>query len=166
MNQIKYWEIGKLEKFINKKVQKKDFTSKTLGRIISILGKHLIKMQGYSILSTVLRREIREIGKRDAKFLKEVLNIDTSETNDIKLIINAAALLFGIKLKVENERVIAVKCPFHEALSEFKEPFMCNACVEYNKGITEELTNDNFTVERTKWLFEDGYCVFQPVRKS
>lgn len=165
MKQMKYWEVEKLEEFVNKRV-KKGFTSKTLGKIISVLGKHLIKMQGYSILSTVLKREIREIGKGDAKLLKRALNIKVVGTDDIKLVVNAAALLLGIKLEVKDGRVVATKCPFREALDEFGEPFMCNACVEYNKGVIEELTNEKFTAERTKWLFEDGCCVYQPVRKT
>ncbi len=162
---IDYRDIKKLQQIIKKIPEKEKIVANTLGKIITILGKYMVKMQGYSILSTVLKREIREVGKENAKFLMNFLKIKEPKEEDIKLIMNLAALLLGLKLKVKNGKVVATECPFYKTLKEYKEPFMCNACVEYNKGIAEELTNGKFTIKRVHWLFEgDKYCVFKPVK--
>ena len=165
-NKLSYSDIKKLEMLLNKIPDRKKISSRTLGKIITILGKHLTKIQGYSVFSTVLKREIRETGKSDANFLSKILRIENVTPETIKLVINSAAILLGLKLGIRNGKVVALECPFYEALKEYEEPFMCNACVEYNKGIAEELTNDKFTVKRVKWFFDgDNCCIFKPIRK-
>jgi len=49
---------------------------------------------------------------------------------------------------------------------KLREPILCNACLEYNNGILEEMLGDSYTLERTKWVFEgDRYCMFRIKRK-
>jgi len=136
--------------------------------IIGILGRHLVRSDGYSVLSTVLKREIRELGKRDCKLLKEVTGLTEPTEENIKSTLNMAAMVLGLKLDlIEEKKVAVVECPFFDTLKNNKNSFMCNACIEYSSGIIDELANGEFRLERTRWLFSgDGSCIFKPVKKA
>lgn len=170
MEKIQHWELDKIEALLDKKLppkERQNLASQILGTIIHILGKHLVRVHGYSILSTVLEREMRELGRKSAKMLKDLFGINEVTEESVKTILNAAAIILGLKLGLrDGKKVVAEKCPFYETLKKFNEPFMCNACMEYNNGIVEELMGDKFKVERKKWLFNgDGCCVYGVVKK-
>jgi predicted ArsR family transcriptional regulator len=166
-----HWELNKIEALLNEKLphkERQEFASQILGTIIHILGKYLIRIHGYSTLSTVLKREMRELGKKNARMLKNLFGINETTEENVKTILNIAAIILGLKLGLrDGKKVVAVNCPFYETLKKFNEPFMCNACMEYNNGIVEELIGDKFEVKREKWLFnKDGCCVYGIVRKT
>jgi predicted hydrocarbon binding protein len=167
---VEHWRIDELEKLINKKLpetKKRSMVSRTLGNIISVLGKVFIRTQGYSTMKTILEREVRELGKKDAQELKKIFEFKEATKENVKKALNIAAIILGFKLDLLDGKVVAVKCPFHEALKEYEEPFMCNICVEYNIGMTEGLTQGKYTLKRLKWLFDgDEYCRFKPVARK
>ena len=166
----KHWKIDELENLINKKIPpdvRLTLASSTLGTVIASLGKHLIKTYGYSVTDTVLKRELRELGKKDAVKLKKILGLEQTTEGNVKSIINIAAIILGLKLGlIDKQKVGVVKCPFYDSLKEYKQPFMCNACIEYNKGLVKELIGNEFSVKRVKWLFDGNEsCVFDVTKR-
>jgi len=165
-----HWKLDELENLVQKKIPpnlRLNMTCKTLGVVIATLGKYLIKSYGYSVTDTVLKRELKELGKKDAKKLKEIFGLEEMAEEEIKSIINIAAIILGLKLGlIDKQKVGVIQCPFYDALKEYREPFMCNACIEYNKGLVEELVGNNFSIKRVKWLFDgDESCVFNIAKK-
>jgi predicted hydrocarbon binding protein len=171
MEEIKHWELDKLENLINEKLpsrKRQRLASQILATIVHILGKHLKRTHGYSVLLTVLKREMRELGRKNAILLKELFGVKEATEESIKSILNIAAMILGLELGLINEReVAAIKCPFYETLREFNDPFLCNACLAYNNGIVEELTGGKLGVKRVKWLFNgDGCCIYGTAEKA
>jgi predicted hydrocarbon binding protein len=138
----------------------------TLGNIICILSKYLIKTHGYDAMLTILRRELRELGKMDARMLMNLLDIAERGPESVKILINVAALILGIELGIKEGRVVAIRCPFAGIIKALNEPFLCNACEEYNSGILEEVMGENFKLEAFKRLTnEDEYCRYRIIKR-
>src|SRR3990170_3237626 len=163
---LEHWKLNELKGLADKEIPidiKSDLSFKTLVAIIATLGKYLIRTEGYSVTETILKRELRELGKKDAAKIKEILGLNTRITEeDVKSVMNIMAMILGLRLDFIGEKKVGVvKCPFYDALKEYKQPFMCNACIEYNNGVVHELVGTNSKVKRTKWLFDgDNCCVF------
>lgn len=137
----------------------------TAGSIICSLAKHLIKDSGYSVASTVMTRELRSLGRKDARKYMEIFEIKERSQENASKILKIAATLLGLKLIVEKGETKIVQCPYGSCVKEFKEPFICNVCLEYCRGIVEEVLGSGFTFERIKWMVKgDEYCTFE-IRK-
>ncbi len=158
-------ELEKLREIINaiSPNKKAILASETLGNIMFVLAKHFTKIAGYSVASTVLQREIREIGKKDAKTLAKILNIKEVTLQNASKLLRAAAFIFGLELSPKGEHSIVTDCPFSRVQGQ---PLICKICLEYNKGILEGFAGDRFKFTQIKSLGKgDEYCEFETTEK-
>lgn len=139
--------------------------SKTLGSIICILANHLIHSLGYTTASTVISRDIRELGKRDVERLKEIFKLDEDLISK-KRTTRLAGMLLGLELKLIREgdgktHAYIVDCPFSSIVKGFNQPFICKICEEYNRGIVEKLFGSKFKLVSEKRMSQgDDYCKY------
>ncbi len=161
---------GKVEllDYLKKKIEDMPETQRTkifggiFTRIISVLAARLIKYEGYSITNTILKRELNEIGKRDAKVLAEIFGIKGKGPENSSQILKIAALILGFKLDVEKGETVVRECPFAMLAKEMKEPMLCNICSDYCQGITNEIIGDNAKIEGTHNIeMEKPECYFR-----
>ena len=169
MRNEKAEELRRLKIAFNRKVSV-ERRMKTMGRItsriISALAKHLIKDAGYSVAMIILQREIRNIGREDAKDFVKLFGLKRGDKKDASKALKIAALFLGLELDALGNETIVKNCPQGMEAIKLREPILCNACLEYNNGILEEMLGDSYTLERTKWVFEgDRYCMFRIKRK-
>jgi len=155
-------ELQELVKTTIPPEKKAIMTSETLGNIVYVLAKHLTKIAGYSVASTILIREIRDIGRKDAEKLKKLLEIKEKNLIGARQLLRTAGILLGLELRPQGEHSIVVDCPF--AHVKQLQPLICKICVEYNKGILEGFAGPLFKlVEIKKLTSGDGYCEFETV---
>lgn len=136
------------------------------GSIITILAKYLIQTSGYSTMSKVLLREIRKLGREDAKKIVKIFNINEKTPENTSQILKILALCLGLELEEGNGQTHVVKCPYGECVNKFREPFICKICSEYNQGVIEEILGPGFVFKRNKYLLKDGFCDFQIERRG
>lgn len=158
-------ELREIEKEFDEKIserERKDAMTKVASRIISIIAKHLINDTGYSVATTILQRELRRMGREDAKNIAEMFNLKRNDTKDASKALKISALFLGLRLDVVENETVVRECPQGKEAINLKEPLLCNVCLEYNKGILEEMIGDSFLIDRLKWIFKgDEYCWFQ-----
>jgi predicted hydrocarbon binding protein len=161
-------EIAELEQLIKSKLSSTEQTtliSYTSGSIICALAKYLIKATGYGVASTVLSRELRTIGKRDAEKIMKIFGIDKKTPENASKVLKILAFMLGLKYEIKEGRSYIKDCPYGACVKEFDEPFICNVCLEYNKGIVECILDQGFTLVRSKWrIGGDDFCKFD-IRK-
>jgi len=138
----------------------------TAGSIICTLAKYLIQTSGYGITSRILLREIRELGKKDAKKIMEIFGIKERSPENASKILKIIALNIGLKLEKRKNGTVVTECPYGECVKEFEEPFICKVCLEYNKGVIEAVLGPGFTLKRSKYLLDNGLCDFRIEKKS
>ena len=165
----KFKELKGIENEFEKRVTEKmrsEVMTKMSSRMISILARRLIKDSGYSVATTILQREFRAMGKSNAREFIDIFKLEKNSYRDASKALKVAALFLGLKLDtIENETIIK-DCPQGNEAIKFKEPLLCNVCLEYNRGILEEMLGEDVTLERTKWIFNgDGCCMFKPRKK-
>ncbi|MEM5883155.1 MAG: hypothetical protein QXQ77_02860 [Candidatus Aenigmatarchaeota archaeon] len=156
-------KIEKIKKELEEKLPVEErikFLSYASGNIITILAKYLIKTTGYTTVSKVLLREIRELGKNDAEKIAKIFEIKEKTPENVSKILKIIALCLGLTLKEENGTYI-IACPYGECVKKFKEPFICKICSEYNQGVIEQILGPKFVIKRDKYLLYDGVCNFQ-----
>lgn len=156
------WEIG--QKFSAE--QRLAEMGKIVGSLLSTVTARLIKDTGYSVVSTVLKREIHKIAKQNAEDIMKLFDLkETSPENTSKLL-KLVALILGLKLDVVGEETVVRRCPQADMAKELKEPFLCNICHEYAKGMVEGTLGENFDFEILKSMGDgDEYCAFKTKEK-
>jgi predicted hydrocarbon binding protein len=162
-------ELEEIEKLIKKKIPAEErvkVVAHTAGRIICSLAKHLIKDSGYGVVSTIMSREMRNLGKNDARNYMKIFGIREGDPKNASKLLRIAAFLLGLKLKIGDGESLVVECPYGASVKEFQEPFICNVCLEYCRGIVEEVLGPAFIFERTKWLVNGDECCAFKIRKS
>jgi len=156
-------EIDEIGKILDEKMStegKLSIIRYTAGSIICILAKYLIKEIGYGVTSTVLTK-LRDIGKRDAKKLKEIFGIQGNDPVNASITLKIMALILGLKLNSQDGNTLVIECPYGKCVAEYNEPFICNVCLEYCRGAAEELLGKEFTLKQSKRLIDgDEYCSF------
>ena len=162
-------ELKEIEKEFREKINERMRTeamAKLTSKMISTIARHLIRDAGYSVATTIIQREFREIGKNDAKEFSKIFNLKKNDLKDASKALKIAAMVLGLKLNAVGKETIIEDCPQGAQAVKFKEPILCNACLEYNNGILQEMLGDGFTLERTKWIFNgDKYCMFKIIKK-
>lgn len=158
-------ELREVEKEFDEKIserKRKDAMAKVSSRIISIISKHLIKDTGYSVATTILQRELRRMGREDAKNIIDLFNLKREDFKDASKALKIAAMFLGLRLDVVENETVVRECPQGMEAIKLREPLLCNICLEYNNGIIQEMLGDGFFLDRTKWIFKgDEYCWFQ-----
>lgn len=135
------------------------------GRIISALAQRLIKFEGYSVVNTILKREIRELAKRDARLIAEVFGLKNTP-EDLSKVLKIAATIIGYNLKVEDDETIVMGCPFAKIAKDMREPTLCNICAEYVNGVTEAILGEGFEMKSTHDITQEiPYCYFKLRKK-
>lgn len=157
-------ELRKIEREFKRKIPERvriDKMGKMFGGIVSVLARNLIKDVGYSVATKIIKREFRSLGRNDAKYFIELFKLKRGSIKDASKALKIAALFLGLKLDVVGNETIVKDCPLGNEAIKFDEPILCNACLEYNNGILEEMLGEGKKLKRTKWIFEgDGYCMF------
>jgi predicted hydrocarbon binding protein len=162
-------ELIHLENLLKEKMsesERKRMMGRIVARMICSLTKHLIKNAGYSVATTIIERELKEIGKSDANELMRIFQFKKGDPENASKILKIASMILGLKLDVIGDETIIRECPQGSEAVKLKESLMCNVCKEYCNGIVEEILGDDFFLERTKSLVNgDEYCMFK-IRKK
>jgi hypothetical protein len=161
-------ELEEIKKLLQKKLSEEEkikLLGHTAGSIICILAKHLINSSGYGVISTILMREVKNLGKKDAEKIMKIFDIKRNDKESASTILKILAYNLGLELKRESGETIVTKCPYGESVRETGVPFICSICVEYNKGVVEAVLGPDFTIEKTKYLLTDNMCSFNIKRK-
>ena len=165
MNMVEDMIDREFEKLIEEKIDLDDriyFFGHTAGSIICALAKSLIKSGGYGVTSTVLTREIRKLGREDAKKIMEIFEIKQKNPENASKVLRILATIIGLEFETRGDRALITRCPYGQCVKEFYEPFICKVCLEYNRGVIEEVLGDNFTLDQPKWLINgDEGCQFR-----
>jgi predicted ArsR family transcriptional regulator len=129
------------------KVERTKILGGMFTRIISVLTRRLIKLEGYSVTSTILERELRELGQRDAQLISNIFGIKSKDPENTSKVLKIAALILGYNLDVEGKETVVRECPFAILAKEMNEPQLCNICSNYCQGIVDEMLGKNFIIE-------------------
>ncbi|MDI6798784.1 MAG: methanogen output domain 1-containing protein [Candidatus Aenigmarchaeota archaeon] len=169
MENEKLKELEAIKKEFDEKITEEMRTeamARISSRMISTIARHLIKDAGYSVATTILQREFRNLGRNDAKEFIDTFELKKNDYKDASKALKIAALFLGLKLDaIENETIVR-DCPQGAEAIKFREPILCNACSEYTNGILQEMLGEGYVLERTKWIFKgDSYCMFK-IRKK
>ena len=145
-----------------RKIDRNNYTKAFLMKIISILSDHLIMSQGYGVVATILKREILEMGKGNARELKKNLEItEINQKNALSYLkIIAEALDYDVNIK---DNSIAVKnCPFGIIAKNSKKKIICELCTNYCDGVTEELLGKIYKIKSDHDLDNNNVkCLFK-----
>jgi len=161
-------KTNEIEKLIKKEFNSDErvrFLGSTAGNIICILARHIIKASGYGVTSTILMRELRNLGKKDAKRIMEIFKIKERSPENASKILRIIAYAIGLELEIKDGHSLITKCPYGECVKEHKDPFICNVCLEYNKGVIEAVLGPKFTIDKSKYILTDGVCSFTIFKK-
>lgn len=158
-------ELTNLERMLKEKMtedERMKMNGLMVSKILGAISKRLIKTVGYDVTSTILQRELREIGKINAKELMGIFGFKEKTPENASKILKIATLILGFKLDVADGETVIKECSFGTESLQLKEPFLCNVCLEYCRGVIEEMLGGQFTLERTKSLVSgDPYCMFK-----
>jgi len=161
-------ELVQLQNLFKEKIsidERMKMRGKIVAQMICILAKYLIKDAGYSVATTIIQRELRKMGKNDAKKLMGIFKLKEGTPENASKILKIAAMILGLKLDVIDNETIVRECPQGEEALRLKEPLMCKVCSEYCRGIIEGVIGREFVLERMKCLVDgDEYCMFR-IRK-
>jgi hypothetical protein len=156
-------ELKEIKKLYQRKLSEDEKTKLfgyTAGSIICTLAKHLINSSGYGVISTILMREVKDLGRKDAEKIIKLFNIKERNKESASIILKILACNLGLELVEKNGETMVTKCPYGECVKETGVPFICSICMEYNKGVVETILGSDFTIEKTKYLLTDGVCAF------
>lgn len=118
------------------------------GSMISSLLKRLIKLEGPTVASTILKREMREQGLHDSAMIKKTFGLNNTP-QDASKALKIAAFLIGYNLDVEGDETVVRACPFARMAIEHKEKAVCNVCTDYVNGLVEGVMGPDFQMEAT-----------------
>jgi len=170
MKNRKFEELKNLEKLIIQKMDKKEriwMLGKVSSNIVCRLAKHLIKNIGYTPVITIIQRELRETGMKDAKKIMELFELEVGSLENASKVLKIAAVILGMNLDVKGKETIITECPYGDSVKEFpyNQPFYCNICREYCRGLVEGVIGDGFIFNQTSSISEgDKFCAFK-IRK-
>jgi predicted hydrocarbon binding protein len=165
MQNKKLEELANIENLVKEKISEKERVA-MMGRItskfISAMAKYVIKDRGYGVATRIMERELREIGKADAKKIKEIFGFNTNDPETLSKVLKIAAMILGLELGVVGDETVVRNCPQGMEALALKQPILCNFCLEYNNGMVEEMLGREFYLDRINWIFSgDDYCAFK-----
>lgn len=160
--------LNEIKKEVHSKMKEEEINQVLTGiysRIISTLAHRLVKFEGYSVVGTILKREIRVLAKRDAETIMKIFGLEKSEEN-LSKVLKIAATIIGYNLKVEGEETVVLGCPFGKMAKEMNDPLLCNICTEYVNGVTEAVLGDGYEMVGTHDLKMDSPNCYYKLRKK
>lgn len=165
MTNKKTGELDSIDNLVKEKIPEKEriaMMGKVTSKFISSMAKHVIRERGYNVATKIMERELREIGKEDAKKIREIFDLNSNDPETLSKVLKIAAMILGLDLGIAGDETVIKNCPQGiEALS-LKQPILCNFCLEYNTGIVEEILGKEFYLDRINWIFNgDDYCAFK-----
>lgn len=138
---------------------------RTNQKIISILAKHFVKGSGYSIASTVLKREFRRMGREDVERIIKIFRINGKDVVDAKRALKIAAMNLGLKLKVAEGVTVVEECPYGAEVLNNGEELVCKICKEYCTGIVEKMLGEGYEINHAQKIASgQKYCKFEIVK--
>jgi predicted hydrocarbon binding protein len=163
-------EPEEIQRLIREKIDEEKRISmlgRTAGSMICALAKHAIKTSGYGVVSKVLMRELRNLAKKDVKKIIEIFEIKEKTPENASRILKIAAYILGLKMVIKDEETTVVECPYGACVKEFRDPFICNVCLEYCRGAVEEMLGPEFIFDRVKWAVKgDDGCTFKIQKRA
>ena len=172
MEDKKVEEMMKIEEIVRQKMNEKEriwMLGKISSNIVCRLAKQLIKNIGYAQVVKIVQRELREGGMNDAKKIMELFDLEPGKPENVSKILKIAAIILGMNLDVKEKETIITECPYGESVKEFPydQPFYCNICREYCKGLIEGVIGDRFTFTQNSSLSEgDNFCSFETKKRE
>lgn len=169
MNEKKQEILKEIKKEIHDRMKDEE-VNKVLtgiyGRIISNLARRLIKLEGYSVVNTLIKREMREIGRHDAEVIAQAFGLKNTP-EDMSKTLKIAATIIGYNLDVEDGETIVKGCPFANMAIETREPTLCNICTEYVNGMTEGILGEEYEMMASHDITHDvPHCFFRLRKKG
>jgi len=167
MKNKKFEELKNLEELIRQKMDEKEriwMLGKVSSNIVCRLAKNLIKNIGYTPVVTIIQRELRETGMGDAKKIMELFKLESGSFESASKVLKIAAVILGMNLNIKGKETIITECPYGDCVKEFpyNQPFYCNICREYCKGLIEGVVGDGFTFTQTSSISEgNNFCAFE-----
>jgi predicted hydrocarbon binding protein len=157
-------ELQSIESLVRERIPEKERMTMMgwiVSKMISSIARHVIKYRGYNIAGKIMERELRKIGRANAKRIKEIFGLDNSPES-VSKVLKIAAMILGLELGVDKNETVVKNCPQGNEALALRQPILCNFCLEYNKGIVEEMLGEDFYMERIKWIFKgDKHCAFK-----
>lgn len=146
INERKLEELKRLEEKVKKLSEKErtKFFGKFFVGVISALMKRLIRYEGYSVTKSILKREVTEIGKRDAKNIMKIFGIKEKNPENVSRSLKLAALVLGFKLEVIGDETYVKECPFAVMAKETNEPLLTEICDWYCNGMVREIVGEEY----------------------
>ena len=166
MKNEKIGELKKLEELIRQRMNEKEriwMLGKVSSNIVCRLAKHLIKSIGYTPVVTIIQRELRETGIKDAKNIMEMFELESGSFENASKVLKITSVILGMNLDVKGKETIITECPYGDCVKEFpyNQPFYCNICREYCKGLIEGVVGDGFIFTQTSSISEGNkFCAF------
>ena len=162
-------ELLYLENLVKKKIsedERKRMRGRIFAQMICSLAKNLVRDAGYKVATTIIKREIRKVGRNDANHLMELLGLKEKTVENASRILKVAAMILGLRLDAVGSETIIRECPQGMEAIKLNEPLMCNVCLEYCNGIIESVVGIDYKIERTKCIVNgDEYCMFRIVKR-
>jgi len=172
MENKKLEEMTKLEEMVRQKMNEKEriwMLGKVSSNIVCRLAKQLIKNIGYTQVVTIIQRELRECGAKDAKKIMELFELEPGSPENASKVLKIAAIILGMNLNVKGKETVITECPYGDSVKEFpyNQPFYCNICREYCRGLIEGVIGDEFTFVQTSSLSEGNeFCAFETKKRE
>lgn len=161
----KFEELASIESLVREIIPEKErvaMMGKVTSKFISSMAKHVIRDRGYGVATRIMERELREIGKADAKKIKEIFGLNTNDPETLSKVLKISAMILGLELGIVGDETVIKNCPQGMEALALKQPILCNFCLEYNNGIVEEMLGREFYLDRINWIFSgDDYCAFK-----
>lgn len=162
---IKERELKRIKNEVKNKTAE-NYRVKIFAKMILALSMFLIKEGGYSIARTIIKREFRKIGKEFAEEFSKTFGLQKNSVKNASKLLKIAATIFGLELDVAGNETIVRNCPLGREAIKLNRPILCDACLEFNNGILEEMLSKDYILDRTTWIFKgDEYCQFKPIKR-
>jgi predicted hydrocarbon binding protein len=164
-------EMKRIEEMVNQKMNEKEriwMLGKISSSIVCRLAKQLIKNIGYAQVVTIIQRELRECGVKDAKKIMELFKLEPGNPETASKVLKIAAIVLGMNLDVKRRETVITECPYGDSVKEFpyEQPFYCNICRDYCRGLIEGVIGDNFTFIQTSSMSEGNeFCAFETKKR-
>lgn len=134
--------------------------------IITSLIKRLVRYEGYSVTNTILKREINNIGHKNAKEIIELFGLSEKSKDSVSKILKIAALILGFQLEVREGETYVKNCPFAAIAKEENEPVICEICSTYCSGVAEEVLGPQYNLQGFHDITKDvPECFFKLAKK-
>lgn len=118
---------------------KLELVKRGLGRMLAFMGEGILWTTGSEVGLKIISKSCKKVGEADGEDLIELLNVkEATVENGLKLCAYAAKVL-GLKVTVEEDKIITHYCPYVTLVEEAGNQLCCYICEMYRKGVVESL---------------------------